>query len=75
MEHSPELQEQFEAMRKNLGFVPNSILIMQRKPTLARALAEACDLSMIRFMREIRTEVNAATAPRRNAGAVTCEMT
>jgi hypothetical protein len=28
MEHSPELQEQFEAMRKNLGFVPNSILIM-----------------------------------------------
>ena len=27
-------------MRKNLGFVPNSILIMQRKPTLARALAQ-----------------------------------
>jgi hypothetical protein len=31
----------------------------------------ACDLSMIRCMREIRTEVNAATAARRNAGAVT----
>jgi hypothetical protein len=31
-EHSPELNEQFEAMRKNLGFVPNSILIMQRTP-------------------------------------------
>ena len=29
-EHSPELQDQFEAMRKNLGFIPNSILIMQR---------------------------------------------
>src|SRR6516162_6160005 len=40
MEHLPELQEKFEAMRKNLGFVPNSILIMQRKPTLARALAQ-----------------------------------
>jgi uncharacterized peroxidase-related enzyme len=40
IEHSPELKEQFEAMRKNLGFVPNSILIMQRKPTLARALAQ-----------------------------------
>jgi uncharacterized peroxidase-related enzyme len=39
-EHSPELKEQFEAMRKNLGFVPNSILIMQRKPKLARALAQ-----------------------------------
>jgi alkylhydroperoxidase family enzyme len=39
-EHSPELMEQFEAMRKNLGFIPNSILIMQRKPKLAKALAQ-----------------------------------
>ena len=39
-EHSPELKEQFEAMRKNLGFIPNSVLIMQRKPKLAKALAQ-----------------------------------
>lgn len=39
-EQSPELREQFEAMRRNLGFVPNSILIMQRKPKLAKALAQ-----------------------------------
>ena len=39
-EHSPELREQFEAMRRNLGFVPNSILIMQRKPMLAKAFAQ-----------------------------------
>ena len=39
-EHSPELREQFEAMRRNLGFVPNSILIMQRKPKLAKAFAQ-----------------------------------
>src|SRR5437899_5943895 len=39
-DHSPELKEQFEAMRKNLGFVPNSILIMQRVPKLAKALAQ-----------------------------------
>jgi uncharacterized peroxidase-related enzyme len=39
-EHSPELRDQFEAMRKNLGFIPNSILIMQRKPKLAKALAQ-----------------------------------
>ena len=39
-EHSPELKEQFEGMRKNLGFIPNSILIMQRKPKLAKALAQ-----------------------------------
>jgi uncharacterized peroxidase-related enzyme len=38
-EHSPELREQFESMKKNLGFVPNSILIMQRVPKLAKALA------------------------------------
>lgn len=40
VEHSPDLQESFEAMRRNLGFVPNSILIMQRVPRLARALAQ-----------------------------------
>jgi uncharacterized peroxidase-related enzyme len=39
VEHSPELREQFESMKKNLGFVPNSILIMQRTPNLAKALA------------------------------------
>lgn len=39
-EHSSELKEQFESMRRNLGFVPNSILIMQRKPKLAKALAQ-----------------------------------
>lgn len=39
-EHSPELREQFEAMKKTLGFVPNSILIMQRMPKLAKALAQ-----------------------------------
>src|SRR5215510_8977141 len=39
-EHSPELKDQFESMRKNLGFIPNSILIMQRRPKLAKALAQ-----------------------------------
>jgi uncharacterized peroxidase-related enzyme len=39
-ETSPELKEQFDAMRKNLGFVPNSILIMQRKPKMAKAFAQ-----------------------------------
>src|SRR5262249_20001635 len=35
----------------------------------------ACDLSMILFIREMSTETKAATAPKRKAGAVTCEMT
>lgn len=39
-EHTPELKEQFESMPRNLGFIPNNILIMQRKPKLARALAQ-----------------------------------
>jgi uncharacterized peroxidase-related enzyme len=39
-EHTPELKEQFETMRRNLGFVPNSILIMQRTPKLAKAFVQ-----------------------------------
>src|SRR5262249_14510410 len=35
----------------------------------------ARERSMMRFMREISTEMKAATAPSRNAGAVICEMT
>ena len=39
-DHTPELKESFDAIAKNLGFVPNSILILQRKPRIARALAQ-----------------------------------
>jgi uncharacterized peroxidase-related enzyme len=38
-EHSPDLKETFEQYRKNLGFIPNSVLIMQRKPKMVKALA------------------------------------
>ncbi|MBI4274033.1 MAG: carboxymuconolactone decarboxylase family protein [Rhizobiales bacterium] len=38
-EHSPELKEAFDVYRKTLGFVPNSVLIMQRKPKMVKALA------------------------------------
>jgi len=34
---SPELNDLAELFGKSLGFVPNSVLIMQRKPKLARA--------------------------------------
>ena len=36
-EYSPELKEQFGSFLKSLGFVPNSVLTMQRNPTLVRA--------------------------------------
>lgn len=39
-ESTPELDEQFALMKRNLGFVPNSILIMQRVPKLAKAVAQ-----------------------------------
>ena len=39
-EQTPELEEQFALMKRNLGFVPNSILIMQRVPRLAKAVAQ-----------------------------------
>ena len=34
---SPELSDLAQLFGKSLGFVPNSVLIMQRKPKLARA--------------------------------------
>jgi uncharacterized peroxidase-related enzyme len=39
-ETTPELKEDFEAIAKNLGFIPNSVLIMQRKPKLVKALRQ-----------------------------------
>ena len=39
-EHSPELKEAFEVYRKSLGFVPNSVRIMQRKPKMVKGLAQ-----------------------------------
>jgi alkylhydroperoxidase family enzyme len=40
VDHTPELKESFEASRNSLGFVPNSMLIMQRKPKLVKALSQ-----------------------------------
>ena len=36
-DHTPELKDQFASFLKSLGFVPNSVLTMQRKPALVRA--------------------------------------
>lgn len=36
-EHTPALKPQFDSFLKSLGFVPNSVLTMQRKPKLAQA--------------------------------------
>lgn len=38
-DHNPELREHFEKIEGLLGYVPNSILTMQRLPALVRALA------------------------------------
>jgi alkylhydroperoxidase family enzyme len=39
-EHTPELKEEFASFFKTLGFVPNSVLTMQRKPKLAKAFVQ-----------------------------------
>lgn len=39
-EATPELKESFEQYRRSMGFVPNSVLIMQRRPKVVRALAQ-----------------------------------
>ena len=35
-DHTPELADQFETTRKRMGFLPNSMLIMQRKPKMVK---------------------------------------
>lgn len=39
-DHAPELKDQFDSFFKSLGFVPNSVLTMQRKPKLVRAFVQ-----------------------------------
>jgi alkylhydroperoxidase family enzyme len=39
-ERSPELKDEFDSFFKTLGFVPNSVLTMQRKPKLAKAFVQ-----------------------------------
>src|SRR4029078_6051764 len=39
-ETTPEMKEEFDSFFKTLGFVPNSVLTMQRKPTLAKAFVQ-----------------------------------
>jgi uncharacterized peroxidase-related enzyme len=38
--HTPELKEVFEASRERMGFIPNSQLIMQRRPRMVKAFAQ-----------------------------------
>ncbi len=40
VETDPGLKDAFQTYVKVLGFVPNSVLIMQRKPKLVRALSQ-----------------------------------
>jgi uncharacterized peroxidase-related enzyme len=39
-DHFPELKEAFAAYTKSLGFIPNSMLILQRKPKIVQAMAQ-----------------------------------
>src|SRR6478609_1101820 len=39
-ETTPEMKEEFDSFFKTLGFVPNSVLNMQRQPKLAKAFVQ-----------------------------------
>ncbi len=39
-ETTPALNEQFEAISRRMGFIPNSVLIMQRNPKMVRAFVQ-----------------------------------
>ena len=38
--HSPELKPIFETFKKFMGYVPNSVLVMQHRPRMVQALAQ-----------------------------------
>lgn len=38
-ETTPELKPEFDAVKRRMGFIPNSMLIMQRSPALTRAFS------------------------------------
>ncbi len=46
LDHCAELKDAFESTAKGMGFVPNSLLIMQRRPKLVKAIRQ---LSMAVF--------------------------
>jgi len=39
-DHTPDLKDAFAAYTKSLGFIPNSMLILQRKPKIVKAMAQ-----------------------------------
>lgn len=39
-DHHPELKDAWDHYKKNLGFVPNSMLILQRKPKIVKAMGQ-----------------------------------
>jgi uncharacterized peroxidase-related enzyme len=40
VDHTPDLKDAFAAYTKSLGFIPNSMLILQRKPKIVKAMAQ-----------------------------------
>jgi uncharacterized peroxidase-related enzyme len=40
VDHNPDLKEAFAAYTRSLGFIPNSMLILQRKPKIVKAMAQ-----------------------------------
>ena len=39
-DHTAELKDEFAGAARSMGFVPNSMLIMQRKPRLVKAMRQ-----------------------------------
>lgn len=39
-DHTAELKDEFATTAKSMGFIPNSMLIMQRKPKLVKAMRQ-----------------------------------
>ena len=65
METTPELSSAFQTYVKVLGFIPNSKLIMQRKPKIVQALSQlAAAIWDMRISRISLARLSQRTFPR-----------
>ena len=68
IDHNPELKEHFAQAPKNLGFVPNSWLIMQSKPKFLRAFSQLTRRTVGPSRQQGRPRPQAARRPCRLQG-------
>ena|SRR6478672_1562427 len=74
-EATPDMKDEFDSFLKTLGFIPNSVLTMQRKPKLAKAFVQMQralwdpDSKVDRGLKRLVAHLASRTATMRQHGA------